>query len=45
MVEMPPPVWNASSAPSGAGNSMVSSSESASTWVRFPPRSTHEGVV
>ena len=40
---MPPPVWNASSVPTGWGNSTASSSLSASTWIGWPPRSTHDG--
>ena len=45
MVLMPPPVWNASSLPTGAGNSTGSTSLSASTCTGLPFRRTQDGVV
>ncbi len=45
IVEMPPPVWNPSSSPSGEGNSTGSTSESASTCTGLRSRSTQDGVV
>jgi hypothetical protein len=45
MVDRPPAVWNASSVPTGSGNSTGSISERASTSFGSPSRSTHEIVV
>ena len=42
---MPPPVWKASSSPTGGGNITGSTSDSASTRVGLPLRSTQDGVV
>src|SRR3989442_1343287 len=42
---MPPPVWKASSSPTGGGNITGSTSDSASTRVGLPPPSSQHRVV